>query len=198
MPKFTKQVLLSLAVVGALAAGSGFTFSAFSATTSSDNNAASAGTVTLTDANSNDHSSLWSISNAKPGDSVTRCYKATYTGSLPATVHLYGTTTGTGLDRYLSLAVSRGIGAVGAGNTCVGFTADSSDYDGAGPLTAGELFDGHLSGYPTSYASGIVDPAAAWSNPTSVVYQFVVTQDDNNAAKGLSASTSLTWEARNN
>src|SRR6058998_1719961 len=91
--------LLVLALIG-VAVGVG-TWSAFSATTQNSGNSFSAGTVILSDDDSG--SAMLSLANAKPGDSDTSCIVVTYTGSLAATVRLYGTTTGTGLDQYLDM-----------------------------------------------------------------------------------------------
>src|SRR5688572_22513092 len=95
--------LLVLALVGVtMRVG---TWSAFSAATSNAGNTFSAGTVTLAD---NDAGvAMLSLSNAKPGNTDTGCITVTYTGSLASTVRLYGTTTGTGLDQYLDLKITR-------------------------------------------------------------------------------------------
>ncbi|MGQ0805170.1 MAG: hypothetical protein ACT4PI_15080 [Actinomycetota bacterium] len=173
------------------------TWSAFSATTDSTGNTFSAGTVTLTDNDAG--GAMLSLSNAKPGNSDTGCITVTYTGSLASTVRLYGTTTGTGLDTYLDLKITRGtFASAPAFDSCTGFTADATNYIGAG---AGVVYNGTLQGYADNYTAGLVDPTAgtpeSWTNPESHVYQIQVTVQDNNLAQGKNATQTFTWEARN-
>lgn len=63
------------------------------------------------------------------------------------------------------------------------------------------VYSGTLTGYPDTYATGLVDPTAAapesWTNPESHQYRFVVTVQDANAAQGRDATQTFTWEARN-
>ena len=173
------------------------TWSAFSATTDNAGNTFSAGTVTLTDNDAG--GALLSLSNAKPGNTDTGCITVSYTGSLPSTVRLYGTTGGTGLDQYLDLKITRGsFASAPAFDSCTGFTADATDYIGAG---TGVIYNGTLQGYADDYTTGLVDPTAgtpeSWTNPESHVYQIQVTVQDNNLAQGLNATQTFTWEARN-
>lgn len=185
--------MLVLGLVGTVA-GIG-TWSAFSATTGNAGNSFSAGTVTLGDDDAG--TAMLSLATAKPGDSDTSCIVVTYTGSLAATVRLYGTTTGTGLDQYLDLTVTRGTKST-AFDGCTDFTADATNYIGAG---AGVVYNGTLQGFPDSYVAGQVDPTSgspeSWTNPESHAYRFVVTVQDVSAAQGLNATQTFTWEARN-
>ena len=173
------------------------TWSAFSATTDNAGNTFSAGTVTLADNDAG--TAMLSLSNAKPGNTDTGCITVTYTGSLPSTVRLYGTTTGTGLDQYLDLKITRGsFSSPPAFDSCTGFTADATNYIGAG---AGVIYNGTLQGYADNYTAGLVDPTAgtpeSWTNPESHVYQIQVTLQNNDLAQGKNASQTFTWEARN-
>lgn len=185
--------LLVLALFGAAVTIS--TWSAFSSTTENASSSFAAGTVTLTDNDSG--TAMLSLTGAKPGNTDTSCIKVSYTGSLPATVRLYGTTTGTGLDQYLDLTVTRGT-TTSAFDSCSGFTADATDYLGSG---AGVVYSGTLQAFPDGYTAGIVDPTTAtpesWTNPEDHAYKFVVTVQDNNSAQGLNATQAFTWEARN-
>jgi hypothetical protein len=98
----------------------------------------------------------------------------------------------------MDLVVTRGTGAT-FGATCAGFNADATDYIGAG---AGVIYDGTLQGFPDSYAAAVVDPVTGspevWTSGESHTYRFFVEVQDNNAAQGLNATQSFTWEARNN
>ena len=190
------KVALAAAVVLLLGSlvGAG-TWSAFSATTENPSNSFTAGTVTLTDNDSG--TAMLALSGAKPGDSDTSCIQVTYTGNLSSTVRLYGATTGTGLDQYLNLTVTRGTTTTGFDN-CTGFTADATDYVGQG---AGVMYNGTLQGFADSYATGHVDPTSGtpetWTASEAHAYKFVVSIQDNNSAQGLNATQTFTWEARN-
>jgi hypothetical protein len=182
---------LSIALFGAAFAG---TLSVFSSAASNPGNAFSAGTVVLADNDSG--TAMLGLSGAKPGDSDTSCIRITYSGSLPSSVRLYGTTTGTGLDPYLSITVTRGTLSSGFDN-CAGFSADATDYIGAG---AGVIYSGTLQAYADDYAGGLVDPKPAtpesWTNGETHDYRFVITVLDNDSAQGKNATQAFTWEAR--
>lgn len=188
--------LALMAVIGG-AAGIG-TWSAFSSTTENTGNSFASGTVIISDNDGGGTSPMLSFANASPGTTDTSCITVTYTGSLPSSVRLFGTTAGTGLDQYLNLVVTRGTGAAGF-DDCTGFSPDATDYVGSGN---GVVYSGTLQSFPDAYGSAIVDPLAgspeSWTNPESHQYRFAVTVQDNNNAQGLNASQSFTWEARNN
>jgi predicted ribosomally synthesized peptide with SipW-like signal peptide len=184
---------LVLGVLGTIA-GVG-TWSAFSATTDNTANSFTAGTVAVGDDDSG--SAMLALSNAKPGDSDAACIVVNYTGSLPASVKLYGSTGGTGLAQYLDLTVTRGTKSSGF-DSCGDFNPDGTDYIGAG---AGVIYSGTLQGYPGGYGGGIDDAPGAvgtWTTGESHSYKFVVTVQNDGAAQGLTASQVFTWEARNN
>jgi predicted ribosomally synthesized peptide with SipW-like signal peptide len=183
-----------LGLVGILA-GLG-TWSAFSDTTTNDGNQFTSGTVVIDDDDGG--SAIFNLSGMKPSDTDSGCIKVTYTGSLASTVRLYGSTTGSGLDQYLDLKVTRGTSS-GSFDSCTGFTADGTDYIGQG---AGVVYNGTLQGFPDSYGAGLVDPTSGspetWTNPETHAYKFQVTLQDNSAAQGKNATQQFTWEARNN
>jgi predicted ribosomally synthesized peptide with SipW-like signal peptide len=189
---------LSMLVVGLLGVVAGLgTWSAFSDTTANSGNTFASGTVDLNDDDSG--SAMLSLNNAAPGASDTACINVTYNGSLPASVRMYGTTAGTGLDQYLDLVVTRGTIAAPAFDSCAGFAPDVANY-GFGP--GGIVYSGTLQGYADNYGAGQVDPQSgspeSWTNGESHAYRFVVTVQDNNGAQGKNASQTFTWEARNN
>jgi predicted ribosomally synthesized peptide with SipW-like signal peptide len=190
---------LSMLVVGLLGAVAGIgTWSAFSDTTENTGNSFASGTVDLNDDDSGSTPML-TLSNAKPGDSDTSCINVTYNGSLPASVRMYGTTAGTGLDQYLDLVVTRGAIAAPAFDSCGSFAPDAANY-GYGP--GGVVYSGTLQGYADNYGGGQVDPQSGspetWTSGESHAYRFVVTVQDNNGAQGKNATQTFTWEARNN
>ena len=173
-------------------------WSLFSSTTSNPSNSFSAGTVTLSD---NDIGvRMFNRSAMKPGDTASACLQVTYNGSVPSTVVLYGTSSGTGLDAYLDLKVTRGlyVPTSPAFPSCTNFQADTSDYIGAGP---GVVYAGTLQAYPPSFDSGLVDPKPGspetWTTDEIHVYRFDVTVLDDNNAQGKNTTHTVTFEARN-
>jgi predicted ribosomally synthesized peptide with SipW-like signal peptide len=192
----TRKLLLTLLVLGGLAAVSGVaTYSAFSSQTSNTGNSFTAGTVLIAD-NDLDNAML-SLSNAQPGSTDTSCILVTYSGSLSSTVKLYGSIAGA-LAPYLTLTITRGDDPTPVFDDCLGFQPDLADYIGAGQ---GVIYQGALSSFPSGYATGLVDPIAGspetWTSSESRVYRFVVSVANDNNAQGQSATASFTWEAQN-
>ena len=194
--------LRRLGALGLLAllvpAAGGITFAAHTATSGSNNNLVGAGSVKLSD--NGNGSSLVSLSGAVPGDTTSACIKVTYGGSLPATVRLHGTTTGSGLDQYLDLKVTRGAYTPSdpAFKSCTNFQPDGTNYIGAGN---GVIYNGTLQGFPDDYASGLVDPQSgspeSWTTGEAHVYRIDMTLQNNFAAQNKDAAQTFRWEARN-
>jgi hypothetical protein len=190
------------AALGALAvlipAAGTVTYAAYTATTQNSGNRLEAGSVKLSD--NGDGSSLLSMSAGVPGNTSSACIKVTYGGSLPSTVRLHGTTTGSGLDPYLDLKVTRGVYSPSdpAFKSCTNFQADGTNYIGAGN---GVIYNGTLQGFPDDYASGLVDPLSgspeSWTNAEVHVYRIDVTLQSNFAAQNKDATQTFRWEARN-
>jgi predicted ribosomally synthesized peptide with SipW-like signal peptide len=194
--KMREKLLLSFLLIGVLGGLAGLgTLAAFSSTTSDSNLSFDSGTVSIADNDAN--SALYNLSNRKPGDSVSSCVKVTYTGSLPADVHLYTTSTVGSLGQYIDLTITPGTQAVSSFPSCTGFVAD----------LGGAIYSGTLQSFANtknSYANGVVDypgtVATSWTQNDSVVYQFTVTLQSGapDSAQGLSTgSHGFTWEARN-
>ena len=191
-----QRLLLTLLVIGMVGVVAGFgTFSAFSATTSNDNNSFSAGTVVLTDNDSN--SAMYQVNNAKPGDSATSCITVTYSGNLPANVKLYTTSSIGSLGSHLTLTVTQGTGTVAFGSTCTNFTPDGS---------GAQIYNGTLSNFASTYGgygSGLsltnAGGSAAWAQNDARVYKFDITlPSSDTTGSGLNTGThSFTWEAQN-
>lgn len=156
---------------------------AFVDTTDNATNTFSAGDVVLDDDDAG--GVAFNVANMAPGDSRTRCIAVTYTGSLTADVHLYGTVGGTGLADYLDVDVAIGTG--GSFASCTGFSATSTLFTG----TLADFGSTH-----TDYASGLGGLNGA-TDPTSRTYRITVTLQDDNAAQARSATAGFTWEAQN-
>jgi hypothetical protein len=189
----------ALLAIGVLTAAAGSaTFAAFVATTQNDGDRIESGSVKLEDNDSG--SALLSLTAAVPGNSDSGCIKVTFNGSLSSTVRLYGTTTGSGLDQYLNLRITRGTYTPSepAFDSCTNFQADSTDYLGVG---AGVIYDGTLAAYPDDYATGVVDPHSgspeSWTTAEAHVYKIDVTLQNDLSAQGKDAGQTFTWEARN-
>ena len=199
------KIVATIVVVGLIGVVAGVgTWSAFSSIVSNAANAFAAGTVILED---NDGGvRMLTLSNAKPNDFDEGCITVSYTGTLPSTVKLYGSssfTSASSLAPYLNMTITRGsFSTAPAYDSCTNFTPDGTNYIGQGN---GVVFSGTLASFNTShssFANGLVDPTSGspevWTNPESHVYKIRVTVADNNAAQGLNVTETFTWEAQNN
>ena len=189
-----RKVLLSVAVVcvlvGLIVLG---TFAAFTATTVNSGNKIDSGTVKI-----DQHTgatTIYNVTNQKPGQSTQKCIRIQYTGSLPALVEFYlGGTITNGTLYNLQVERGSGLTAPAADMNCTGFASTSTAF---GP--------GALSTFPTTYATGVdgKPAAAAWNANDAVDYRFTITQNDDTTANAHTTVTSsgthtFTWEARNN
>jgi hypothetical protein len=179
---------LIVAVLGGLAAFGAF--SAFSDTTSNDNNQFATGSVAI---GNNATTPLYNVQDATPGQTSTdHCIKITYTGSLPASVRLYrsgftGATTPS-LSPFITLNVTKGTGTA---ENCSDFSGSTSIYSGL------------LSDFATDWTGGVqltnASASSTWSQNNAVTYKFSASVANDPADEGLATGThSFTWEARNN
>jgi hypothetical protein len=190
------RLALTFLVLSLYASGFAGTVAIFTDTSRSEGHTLTTGTVTLTD---NDAGvAMLALNDARPGNSDTSCIRVTYTGSVPSTVRLYGATTGSGLDAYLNVTVTRGTRPGGAFDDCTGFTPDAANHIGAGN---GVIYSGTLQAFPDDSATGLLDPSAAapetWTNGETHDYMIVATVGDSDAAQGKTSSQSFIWEATN-
>jgi hypothetical protein len=188
-----QKTLISILVVGAfgsiVALGA---FGLFSSTTQNAGNELGAGTDTIGDNDSG--SALFNVFGAKPGDSWTKCIKITYTGSLPADVHLYLNNTTGPLAQYLNMTIIQGAQSSSTFPDCTGFTPDAT----------GTIFEGPaMSPTPGSYEAGLpIVPAGQtlWNSGDSLVMKLVMTLDPSapDTVQGASTGNStIVWEAHN-
>lgn len=193
-----RRALASALVVGltGLASGAG-TVAAFSSTAQDGGNSFESGTAYIED---NDAGlAMLTLTDARPGDEVEGCILVTYTGTLDASVVLYGNVSDA-LAPHLTLTVTRGTDASPTFPDCSGFVPDAGDPFGLGP---GVVFEGSLDDYPQSYDEGIEDPDPSsggdetWTAGEAHAYRFEVTMGSDPTAQGLSASAAFAWEARN-
>jgi hypothetical protein len=187
-----RKTLLTIVVLGIAGAVAGTgAFSAFSKTTSNDNNTVTAGDVTITDNDSN--SAAYSLPTAKPSDTASRCIVVTFSGNLASTVKIYRSafTGSTGLESNVDLAITKGTGTAA---NCSDFSAGTSVYSGT--LTA-------LSAPNFTNGIALTDQtgSAVWDNADAVTYKIQATLQaaTPSASQGLTTGThSFTWEAQNN
>jgi hypothetical protein len=189
------KVLLTALCVGALGSLAAMgVFGAFSSTTTNAGNTITAGTVAIADNDAG--AAMYSIAGAKPGESVSKCIKVTYTGSLDADVHIYTGSTIGSLGQYVDLTITPGTQTTSTFPSCTGFTADPG----------GAIYTGTLQNFGStknSYANGVVDypgSGTKWATNESVVYQVTAALQSSapDAAQGLTTGAhTFTWEARN-
>jgi len=187
-----RKLLLTALVVGSLSALIGLgTYSAFTATTTNSGNNISSGTVKI-----DQHTgatTLYNVTNQKPGDSTTKCLRVNYSGSITASaVKLYvssGITNGT----QYNLEIQRGSGLTTLDNTmsCAGFNQTSVAYNG------------DLGSFGANYGAGVDGKASAatWATNDTVDYRFIISQNDDTTPNAhtsalSSGSHTFTWEAR--
>jgi hypothetical protein len=192
------KILVSALVVGALGGVTGLgVFGVFSATTQNAGNEISTGTVAFSDNDSG--SALYNVTGATPGDTVSKCIKATYTGTLDALVRLYTTSSPGPLSHYVDLTVTEGTQSSSVFPNCTGFIPDAAHGDGL-------IYSGTLQTFEqthTTYASGInTHPGvqSSWLSGDSLVYKFDATLQSGTPDSGQGTSTGVhafIWEARN-
>lgn len=164
----------------------------FTATTQNSGNEISSGTVEFSDNDSG--SALYSATGIRPGESIARCIKTTYTGSLPAVVRLYSPSTPGPLAQYVELTITQGTQPTSTFPSCTGFAADAS----------GVIFTGTLQGFEqarSTYATGIATAPAgksSWSTGEALVFRFQATLQASapDSSQGWSSGVhSFVWEA---
>jgi hypothetical protein len=201
--RFALFAVAALVVLSLASAVMDWTWSMFTATDNAGTNSFAAGTVVLGD---NDGSTaILGISGGLPGAFDEGCITIDYSGTVPATVKLYGTQTAASspsLAQYLDLRITRGtFSAAPAFDSCGTFTADTTDYVGAG---GGVIYNGTLANFDaahTNFSNGLTDPTASaevWTTAETHVYKVRVTIQNNAAAAGLNVTQTFGWEAQNN
>jgi hypothetical protein len=188
------KVALSTLVVGVFGSFAALgVYGLFSATTQNAGNEISSGTVEFSDNDSG--AALYNATGVKPGESISRCIKATYTGSLPALVRLYSPSSPGPLAQYIDLAITQGTQPSSAFPSCTGFSTDGT----------GVIFTGTLQGFEqarNSYANGVATAPAGksgWTTGEAVVYRVQVTLQASapDSSQGMSTGVhSFIWEAR--
>ncbi|MFZ7086768.1 hypothetical protein [Curtobacterium sp. RRHDQ10] len=189
--KLAAWIAIPAALIASGVVVSTASYSAFSATTVNPTNNWTAGTVALTDDDSN--TAMFAATGLKPGSTGSNCITVTSTGSLASAVKLYGTNSATtnAFNTYINVTVNQGTG--GGFGSCSGFTPLS---------TGGTLFTGTLANFAstyTNYSNGLGTWAPTGTASESRVYQitYTVSSTAPNSAQAGTAALGLTWEAQN-
>lgn len=192
----SKKALASVLVVGLLGGVVALgVFGLFSATTQNSGNEISAGTIAISDNDAG--SAMFNITNAKPGDSWTRCIKISYNGSLPADVKLYELGGGGQLSPYLTLKLEQGTQAESTFPSCTGFTPDGTN--GSGTIYQGPGFGSIGTTYETG-APVVPFGKTVWNPGESLVFRATLTlaADAPELAQGSTTGAfTIAAEARN-
>lgn len=155
---------------------------AFTATTSNPTSGFTAAELSLRDDDNN--TAMFNATGMVPGSSVTECIAITYDGDrTPSPVRLYGTGTGP-LAPFLELTIEVGTG--GSSASCAGFSSATTIFTGTLQSFAGAR---------TNWANGLNAFSAA-STPFTRTIRVTAEVQDDDAAQGLSANASFTWETR--
>lgn len=165
---------------------------AFSANTSNSANQFTAGTVTLTDDDSD--SAMFTVTNIAPNDPAeVRCIEVTYGGTItdPGEVRLYsgGLTDSGSLADELDITIEIGTGATTGLTDCSSFSASSAIFTTDTLSTFNSIH--------TAYATGITawDPS---SSPETRTFRFTVDLPSDAADVQGDSVTDLvfTWEVQ--
>ena len=166
-----RKILLPLTTVlaaGAIAVGSGATFSS---TTGNTISSVTAGTLKHT--NSKDGKAIFALDNMKPGDTLNGTLTLTNTGSLPAAFSL------------TEVSSSNGFGGTTAGSNLTLDIVDAANNASVYSGTFGGLVDGAKTGLGT------------WAPTEAHTYKFTVklAQDAPTADQGKTAGAVYQWDS---
>ena len=198
-PSRKVATIVSLVAIPVALAASGLvvaqsSYSAYSATTVNPTSNWATGTVALTDDDAN--VAAFTATNLKPGSTGSRCIVVSSTGSLPASVKLYGTGAATtkALASSINLNVTQGTG--GSFGSCTGFTAlttGSSVYSGT-LADFGSSATNYTTGVGSWATAGVATGAAAETRTYQLTYS--VRTETTNDTQGGTAALGFTWEAQ--
>lgn len=189
--KTRTKMLSSILVIGVLGGLVALGVSgAFTATTNNDGNEIRTGSVAVSDNDAG--KALFTVDNAKPGDSWTRCIQVSYDGSLPSDMRAYMENVPGPLTDYMNLKVESGTQDKASFPGCDGFTADKDVYDGqASSAILGDWANGL-----------VVNPKSktVWEQGDTAVFRITLDLSDKapNAVQSESTgNATFVWEARN-
>ncbi len=167
---------------------------AFTATTANPTNSWASGTVSLADDDTG--SAMFTVTNLKPGGTGVRCIVVTYNGSLAASIKMYGTTSSNAtLANYLTITVEQGSGstyAASSGGTCTGFVSSSTIVASTTLVSFGTTYTNFSTG------AGSWLPVASAPGATTVYrITYTLPSGTTDSAQNLTSTATFTWEAQN-
>ncbi|GAA3347031.1 hypothetical protein GCM10020358_60280 [Amorphoplanes nipponensis] len=182
-----KMMVAGLTVAGGIAVSSGVMWqasnAAFTAQTGNSANSWDAGTVALSDDDSG--TAMFAATDLRPGSTGEKCITVTYSGSLSASVRMYGSAVSGALAPYVDLVIEEGTG--GGSGSCAGFTP------------SGTAFTGTLAAFgstATDFASGAGSFAPSGpAEATTYHISYTVNAATPDSVQGASAAAAFTWEA---
>jgi Camelysin metallo-endopeptidase len=165
------------------------TRAAISDTTENPGNQFNAGAIDLVDNDAGQY--MYQVNNVQPGDSVSKCIRVGYTGTLDSTVKLFMSTPIDALGPYVDMTVDVGTQAASSFPDCAGFSS------------TGNLYTGTLTGFQTTYpdvTNGLAyspNGASPWTDGDSVVYRVTLTLQNTARAPGedFSGTHTYSWQA---
>ncbi|MET8151527.1 hypothetical protein ACIBSW_20185 [Actinoplanes sp. NPDC049668] len=181
------MVAAAVTVAGGIAVSSGVMWqassAAFTATTSNSADAWNAGTVALSDDDTN--TAMFTANNLRPGSTGSKCIKLTYNGSLSGSVKLYSSAVSGALAPYVDLVIEEGTG--GEFGTCTGFTPAGTDFTG----TLAAFGTGN-----TGFSTGVGTFAPTGPGLTRTYrFNYTVNAAAPDAAQGTGANATFNWQA---
>lgn len=185
-----RAVQLGAAPVAVLAAAGlvwNASHSAFSDTTSNPTSNWAAGTVDLTDDDTN--TAMFNVTNLKPGSTGSKCIQVTSSGSLPSAVKLYTSnySNTNALGSYIDVKVEEG--TPGNFSSCGSFSGTAIANDTLAALSAAR----------TNFSNGVGSWTTTGGSSETKTYKFTYTVKTStpDSAQGGSAALGFTWEAQN-
>jgi hypothetical protein len=180
--------LAAVALVGVV----GFvgTQAAISDTTDNPGNSFNAGTIDLVDNDAETY--MYQVNNVQPGDSIDRCIRVSYSGTLDSTVKLFMTTPLDTLAPYVDMTIEAGTQASGSFPSCTGFSS------------AGNIYTGTLANFQTTHPAAATGLAYSpngvgtpWNDTDSVVYRVTLTLQNTARDPGedFSGTHTYSWQA---
>lgn len=185
-----RLVVLPLALIASGLVVAQASYSAYSATTTNPESNWATGSVALRDDDAG--TALFTVENAKPGTSGTRCITVTSTGDLPSSVKFYVTDASSTNDLALAMDVTITQGTGGSFGSCDGFT----------PLPTGAtLYSGNMAwlgmtAYGYGNGLGSWTPTGDADETRTYKVDYRIAADAPNTTQGGTATGGLTWEAQ--
>jgi len=185
-----KLAVLPVALIASGIVVSQASYSAYSDTTTNPESNWTTGSVALSDDDAN--SALFTVKNAKPGTSGTRCITVTSTGDLPSSVKFYVTDASSTNDLATAMNITITQGTGGSFGSCDGF----APLPGGATLYSGNMAWLGMTSYSYGNGLGGWTPTGDADEARTYKVDYSVAADAPNTTQGGTAAGGLTWEAQ--